>query len=607
MKNRIWNKAGALGMAVVLLSSAVGGKSGYMAEVRAASVDSPGIFLSQSAQWTDPGQYRAEIVMEVSGLKAYTGSVLQASTDDLWEDPSENLTEGPETAMEEPWQEPETNPTEAAAEEVELLEVDYETQFVDMTESAGGEYAEVDDFAQEDYMDYAGELLAPVIPQLELINYISEYFIPDGEFLSGNCRTEEIPIRNQKGEETTVTKVVETIDLTTFTEDILQINIPVILREEYRNKTENVLYPVSQDEPLMKDCPGMGAQLQEKTETGNILLFQTASPVLELLASKSDFCMELKGDSGEIKGGQAYTYALNVTNTGEVPLSDILIKSNFSINKANTEEIKAVWESAAGVQVNGRQALISSLGKGETCMLRMTVKLAEDQSGDILHTVYAQTYRPGTADEIISREAEAQIHAVPLSTEFTVEKTADRTEACPGDTITYQICIRNTGERTLHSVLSTERFINANIQAQFMPKEGVVLNSTRTQALIREIAPGQAFALLATVTLPMYLQDQELVNRVTVISEETGERSVEADSQIAVAAPLPTPVVTPYYGQTYYQSGTKNAYAPSSKPKTGDDAAVGWFVVLLIFGAMSAAGILTEISARRSDRTQIKH
>ena len=66
------------------------------------------------------------------------------------------------------------------------------------------------------------------------------------------------------------------------------------------------------------------------------------------------------------------------------------------------------------------------------------------------------------------------------------------------------LCIRNTGEKTLHSVLSTERFLNANIQAQFMPKEGVTLNSTRTQALISSIAPGEALGLYAVVTIPQY-------------------------------------------------------------------------------------------------------
>lgn len=97
-------------------------------------------------------------------------------------------------------------------------------------------------------------------------------------------------------------------------------------------------------------------------------------------------------------------------------------------------------------------------------------------------------------EENIGCQTSAKITAAALKAAFEVEKTADRKETYPGETITYQICIRNTGERTLHSVLSTERFLNANIQAQFVQKEGVTLNSTRTQALIPQIAPGEAFA-----------------------------------------------------------------------------------------------------------------
>ena len=72
----------------------------------------------------------------------------------------------------------------------------------------------------------------------------------------------------------------------------------------------------------------------------------------------------------------------------------------------------------------------------------------------------------------ISCQTDAQVAVEELKAAFEVEKTADRTQAYPGDTITYQICIRNTGERTLHSVLSTERFQNAGILAKFVQKEG---------------------------------------------------------------------------------------------------------------------------------------
>ena len=167
------------------------------------------------------------------------------------------------------------------------------------------------------------------------------------------------------------------------------------------------------------------------------------------------------------------------------------------------EDIRAVWESESDFYVDGKEAVLAALNPGESRRLRMTLLPDENKEGDLFHTVTVKTKHPGR-EELIGCQASCQIKVEGLKASFEVEKTADRTEAFPGDTITYQICIRNTGEKTLHSVLSTERFLNANIQAQFMPKEGVTLNSTRTQALIPSIAPGEALGLYAVVTIPQY-------------------------------------------------------------------------------------------------------
>ena len=185
-----------------------------------------------------------------------------------------------------------------------------------------------------------------------------------------------------------------------------------------------------------------------------------------------------------------------------------------------------------------------------------------------------------------------------------MEKTADRTQAYSGDTIYYQICIRNTGERTLHSVLSTERFLGANVQAKFLPKEGVTLNAAGTQALIEKIAPGETFALQASVTLPQYFASQELVNQVTVISRETGTKTYESQSKVNVAMSVPTPTANPYSGyQVDYQSGGlgKSAYPSASQPKTGDDTEIGVFLMLLSAAVLSAAGVFWKRKGKSED------
>ena len=117
--------------------------------------------------------------------------------------------------------------------------------------------------------------------------------------------------------------------------------------------------------------------------------------------------------------------------------------------------------------------------------------------------------------------------------------------AVPGDKVTFQICIRNTGERTLHSVVTTEKFQLQNVPVRFLEAEGIVLNKARTKARIEKIEPGCSVGLLAEVTLPEKLKDQKLVNEVSVTTAETGERKVTSKAEIKVYKTAETPTPEP--------------------------------------------------------------
>ena len=373
-----------------------------------------------------------------------------------------------------------------------------------------------------------------------------------------------------------------------ITEDYYVLTVPVTLRPEYQLSWEKRTYPVVQDEPLQKDQTGLGTFLQEKTGEELQTLVSNPSPELLVNAAKTGIEAVLRADVEKTKAGQPVNYILDVTNTGQLPLADIQFSSSFSM-----EDIRAVWESESDFYVDGKEAVLAALNPGESRRLRMTLLPDENKEGDLFHTVTVKTKHPGR-EELIGCQAACQIKVEGLKASFEVEKTADRTEAFPGDTITYQICIRNTGEKTLHSVLSTERFLNANIQAQFMPKEGVTLNSTRTQALISSIAPGEALGLYAVVTIPQYFESQELVNEVTVISDETGTTNMKSRSEVTVKSAEVT--VTPQITQTYssyqsYGSGSKSgsAYETASKPSTGDDTKGTFFLALCVCAVIVGA------------------
>ena len=561
MKNRIWNqtKAAVLAMAAILSGICVPFQE---MQVSGAELVAPVLNIEQSAKWTDEENYKAELTLRLSGLNTLkdASKVDQEQEKIQAEMEIESFTEDAGEKAEEDF----------TADEGEKAEEDF-------GEGGAVEKAETENSAMpEEKKEYI------------LTTYISEYFLLDTASLPEEITAETVSIKNQKGEDTEILRLTEHLQMEKITEDYYTLTVPVTLRPEYQLSWEKRTYPVVQDEPLQKDQTGLGTFLQEKTGEELQTLVSNPSPELLVNAAKTGIEAVLRADVEKTKAGQPVNYILDVTNTGQLPLTDIQFSSSFSM-----EDIRAVWESESDFYVDGKEAVLAALNPGESRRLRMTLLPDENKEGDLFHTVTVKTKHPGR-EELIGCQASCQIKVEGLKASFEVEKTADRTEAFPGDTITYQICIRNTGEKTLHSVLSTERFLNANIQAQFMPKEGVTLNSTRTQALIPSIAPGEALGLYAVVTIPQYFESQELVNEVTVISDETGTTNMKSRSEVTVKSAEVT--VTPQITQTYssyqsYGSGSKSgsAYETASKPSTGDDTKGTFFLALCVCAVIVGA------------------
>ena len=561
MKSRIWNqtKAAVLAMAAILSGICVPFQE---MQVSGAELVAPVLNIEQSAKWTDEENYKAELTLRLSGLNTLkdVSKVDQEQEKIQAEMETESFTEDAGEKAEEDF----------TADEGEKAEEDF-------GEGGAVEKAETENPAMpEEKKEYI------------LTTYISGYFLLDTASLPEEITAETVSIKNQKGEDTEILRLTEHLQMEKITEDYYALTVPVTLRPEYQLSWEKRTYPVVQDEPLQKDQTGLGTFLQEKTGEELQTLVSNPSPELLVNAAKTGIEAVLRADVEKTKAGQPVNYILDVTNTGQLPLTDIQFSSSFSM-----EDIRAVWESESDFYVDGKEAVLAALNPGESRRLRMTLLPDENKEGDLFHTVTVKTKHPGR-EELIGCQASCQIKVEGLKASFEVEKTADRTEAFPGDTITYQICIRNTGEKTLHSVLSTERFLNANIQAQFMPKEGVTLNSTRTQALISSIAPGEALGLYAVVTIPQYFESQELVNEVTVISDETGTTNMKSRSEVTVKSAEVT--VTPQITQTYssyqsYGSGSKSgsAYETASKPSTGDDTKGTFFLALCVCAVIVGA------------------
>ena len=299
---------------------------------------------------------------------------------------------------------------------------------------------------------------------------------------------------------------------------------------------------------------------------------------------QADLSLSVQAEDDTIKAGSDLVYTITAENTGECDLKDLRISYNFSEKGLSGE-----WSEGAEDAV-GNTAYIEKLEASATKIVYLTVHLPEERTTAVSLALTAVAGKvsgdndTGEAEEIV-KNAELVTQIQALQAAFEVTKTADRSMAVPGDEIRFLICIRNTGERTLHSIVTTERFQLGNVPVRFLEKDGVRLNKSKTKAKIEQIAPGEAFGLEAVVTLPEGLEDQNLVNEVSVTTLETGEQTKIAQSEIQVKVAeeeKQEEATSDIDGET--GSEQAESMQASTHPKTGDPyQPLLWHYVTFLF------------------------
>lgn len=594
------------------------------------------IRIEQRAVWTDEENYKGIIEINFNGLSQWKEEIqkrevqTKMDTDIFLSQCSETGTEvTEEQPIEENGAEIQENDTlteaaeKIAEENDEITEITEETEIIEGTENTGGIAGENvigTGIEEENYVDTEetdrnemssqdrNENLQNENEELQrtlcFSTYLSEYFILDqtGGGLPYGIYTEEIPVITQIGIETTISKLYYTFTEADLEQDHVIISIPVTLREEYRYAETKTLFPVFQDSPLTvnlngEQASGLYASVVEEVETNLFsgeesrkLLIQSKGPELLARAGKLDFSMELSQEKENPKAGEIVYYHVLLCNTGERKIENLVLQvqaKDYSVHWQQSQEHFIIDENS--------QAVLGKLAAGQTQELIFWLQSGESEEG--VMEIKVQAYIQNEA-EPVKKERVISTMIQPLKADFTVEKTADCILAGPGDTITYQICIRNTGERTLHSVLSTEKFLDSRIKARFLEMEGVQLNKSGTKALIPKILPGESVGLKAVVVLPEDIESSELINQVTVSSDETKEKQIRSEAAVTVQGITHTPVE----GQEDNQPPYETAYITEhDSPKTGDPMFKEEYehLMLLAFGISMAAGVYMLYKKRK--------
>ena len=616
MKNRIWKQVKKTGIVTALTGAVLSGVIQPQLVSGADFLPGQVPFIDQSVFWKDQEKGQAELGIRVRGLNEWLSGRRFSDEDEenaQWdddlqeiEDPSEDQGETADPPVDEDeWQQEEETEPEIPGDGIEEDGAEMEEGYEYMEELASGETVQPEDEEQEETGTLAqegatagGEDLGveevdgvEEPAKLTLVTYISEYFLPEIGSLPENMSARQISVRGQNGEDTEITRLECQMEIGKEGADERFFQIPLSLRQEYLFPAEKTSYPVTQEEPLQKDRAGAGTFLLTEENGESLVIAEGISPLLEVEAAVADMELSVTVPDQKMKAGQTIRYQVEIANTGKLTLKDIRLTSSFSCPK-----IAQYWEAADDLSTEGAGAELTELKAGEKRSFFVLAPLQDEQEKDLEHQVEAEAVVKDRPEEVLKKTASTVNGLEALKADFSVKKTADKETVTPGETVTYQICIVNTGEKTLHSVVGTERFQAEGIEAQFLEQEGVKLNAARTKALIEEIPPGEAVSLQAVVKIPEKMADQKLFNQVTVTSRETGERLMEAAASVTVkgnVTVVPEETISAKQDEESYPSGEEPmARAASTHPKTGDDTEADLWVLLGVTAFVTTLGCI---------------
>ena len=543
MKNRIWKKILAVGVSLLAEAGMLVGCTAQPAVAYGAEMEG-GLSVAQDAAWTDLQKFQAVISVKADGLASLT-----------WENENQEYESGDENLF-----------------------------------SSGNQ----DGRLENDQYDFSDETISHPT-SYELVVWLSEYFQPDASFMAPEgCLKEELPIETADGRSSSITGFRWKIN---SGEQGKQLKIPVTLRDEYRFPAEKHTVPTCQDilhanGAISGEENGGGVYIVKKVENEKTILCKALSKNLEIPAAHMDFSVEMEAKEKALYTGKRIHMAVNLTNNGQVPFYKISLQA-----KVKEQELVPVWEKEPGLEVLESGAVLECLSAGETRTLSFYIDPDMNQKSNL--ELFAKTENPVS----LEKAAEKQLTLQQGKASFTVKKTADCDNASPGETVTYQISIHNTGEVTLHSVVTTERFGLAGVTATFQEQRGITLNKSRTQAKIQEIAPGGCVNLKAKVVLPKDLKDQNLMNQIIVVTDETGEESAVRDQATIRVEDKEKDGNGSGNGNgggngdgTGIGSGNNDGstMAASTSPKTGDTSHKELFQVLILLSFLFSA-----VAARR--------
>ncbi|MCH3967527.1 MAG: InlB B-repeat-containing protein [Atopobiaceae bacterium] len=234
------------------------------------------------------------------------------------------------------------------------------------------------------------------------------------------------------------------------------------------------------------------------------------------------------GEDGTYKAGDVVTYDITVTNTGNTDLAGITVSDEMSDGGTAALSDSAAFDLAAG--------------QTKTITATYTVTQADVDAGTTVTNVATATSKGGTTDpsDPAPFTPEAQNKAYTTAKTVTNKGTGEDGAFKAGETVDFDITVKNTGNTTLTDTLVSDDLAGATVVAG----DGYAVNADGT-ATVSSIAPNTSAAVKATYTVTQADIDAGTVtNAATVTPSDPKVDPEKPDVVVPVAKLTTTKAVT---------------------------------------------------------------
>ena len=239
---------------------------------------------------------------------------------------------------------------------------------------------------------------------------------------------------------------------------------------------------------------------------------------------------KVNGDSyedGMVKVGDELTYTITVENTGNTTLNNVLVtdtitgRGELSLSTTDT-----------GVTIEDTTATIETLAVDKTVTITATYTVAAGDAGQTITNTAVATASDGTKDQPDNPPS-----VTVENPDWTVTKTVDDPNPAVGDTITYTITVRNTGNTTLNGLTVTDTMDGDRTVTWVTPLPPNVTDDDGDGILtVSGLAPNKDVVITATYKVVATDAGATFKNTVTV-SDGTTSETPDEPPEVTVSNP----------------------------------------------------------------------